>query len=656
MADRNEPLRRSLRFEREGIDLEARTVPVSASSDTADILRYVPGFGAGYEVLDHSSKASIDLGRFKGENGGPVLFNHNRDVIIGRFVPSGVKDGVLRGVIRFAKNADGEKAFQDVLDGILTDTSIGYDYDPEDVEQEGPRGGADYPTYRVKRWTLNELSLVTVPADPSVGVGRSHALPAASGAGEPTNPPAAPAAFARKESLMDPNELAALQRAAETKAAERAAASILEGRTAERAAVLQLRNLAERFGIGAETDALLTSDKSVDQVRDAVFALLQERGPKALPAPAPSSEDLGLTPKEQGRFSVGRAIRALVTKDWKEAGLEREVSQAMAKRLERSTSGVFIPNDFQVRVTQGNTLATNATGKGKEAVYTEYAGWIDLLRHRARVFQMGARLFSGLRGNYSFVRQNAAAAAYWISENPGTDVTDSSIGIQNVTMTPKILKGLLSFTAEQLAQGAEMFDALCNQELLKVHALEIDRVSLNGSGASGQPMGVLNQANIGAVAMGTNGANLSAVGVGPFVDLETAVATANADLGNLGYLMDASVRGQAKKTLEFPGTNGAVKVWQNGDQKDGSGMVNGYYAAATNNLPNNLVKGTSTNCRASIFANWSDLYIGEWGGGLELLIDPYTLAGQDVTRVISRQLVDVALGHPGSFAAIKDLL
>ena len=85
-------------------------------------------------------------------------------------------------------------------------------------------------------------------------------------------------------------------------------------------------------------------------------------------------------------------------------------------------------------------------------------------------------------------------------------------------------------------------------------------------------------------------------------------------------------------------------------------MVNGYKAFATNNLPNTLVKGTSSNCRACIFANWNDLYIGEWGGGLELVIDPYTLAGQDITRVISRQLVDVALGHPASFAAIKDLL
>lgn len=645
-ATRQEPLRRSLRFERGGIDMEARTVPVAASSDTGDILRWVPGFGAGYEVLDHSSMASIDLHRFKGENGGPVLFNHDRDKIIGRFSPTEVSAGVLRGVVRFAKNPDGERAFQDVQDGILTDTSIGYDYDPADVEQEGPRGSADYPTYRVKRWELQELSLVTVPADPSVGVGRSHS----------PNPPAPKEAVtARKESSMDPKELAALTAAAEAKAAERAAEQIKAGRSEERAQVLQLSRLADRFGIGKEVAEFLSADRTVEEVRAQVFALLQERGPAPVQTSQATSADLGLTQGEQERFSVGRAVRALITKDWTHAGLEREVSRAMAKRLQRDTAGIFVPNDFKVRVTSGNVLATNNANNGAPAVFTDYAGWIDLLRNKTLVFKLGARLFPGLRANYSFVRQNAAGSVYWISENPGTDVTDSTIGIQNVTMKPHILKGMLSFTAEQLAQAEEMFDALCNQELLKVHALEIDRVALNGSGSAGQPTGVLNQSNIGSVAMGTNGANLSAAGVGPFVDLETQVALANADLGNLAYLTDPAIRGEAKKTQEFPGTAAFEKVWQKGPAT-GVGSVNGYDAYATNNLPNNLVKGTSSNCRAAIFANWADLYVGEWGGGLELLIDPYTLAGQDITRVISRQLVDVALGHPGSFAAIKDLL
>jgi HK97 family phage major capsid protein len=594
--------------------------------------------------------ASIDLSRFQGENGGPVLYNHNRDTIIGRFTPTSVTGGVLRGVIRFAKNPDGERAFQDVQDEILCDTSIGYDYDEGDVVQEGPAGGADYPTYRIKNWTLNELSLVTVPADPSVGVGRNH---------QPH--PASPAVTTRKEGHMTPEELEAARQASEREAARKAAETIKnmgDARAQERAAVIQLRALAERFGIGPETDAFLATDKTVDEVRNQVFALLQERGPKPIPAPAVgSSEDLGLTDREQARFSIGRAIRALITRDLSGAGFEQEVSNAMAKRLGRSTSGFFVPNDFKTRVTSGNVLQTKVSAQGGASVYTEYAGWIDLLRNRTRVFQMGAQLFSGLRSNYSFVRQNAAASVYWISENPGVDVTDTTIGIQNVTMTPKILKGMLSFTAEQLAQAAEMFDALCNTELLRVHSIELDRVALNGSGTGGQPTGILNQSGIGAVALGTNGMNLSTLGVAPFVDLETAVATANADLGSLGYLTTAGIRGECKKYQEFPAQPGSGRVWQNNDQKDGSGTVNGYYAAASNNVPSNLTKGTSSGiCHASIFANWSDLFVGEWGGGLELLVDPFTLAGQDITRVISRQLVDVALGHPGSFAAIKDLL
>jgi len=648
-ADPKEPHQRSLRFERGGLDLETRTVPVSVSSDTSEILRYVSGYGYGYEILDHSSGKSIDLSRFKGDNGGPALFNHNRDTIIGRFMPSMVKDGVLRGTLRFAKNPDGERAMADVADGILTDTSINYDYDSDDVVQVTPDDKRDYPTYRIMLWALNEISLVTVPADPVVGVGRNH---------QSTTPPAVPAGTTREEGLMTPEEIAAALKAAQELRTSIPGLMTAE-RAAERTAVIQLRNLAVRYGIGKEVDEFLTSAQTVDQVKERVFALLQERGPQAMPPPKATSEDLGLTEDEQKRFSVGRAIRALVSRDFSKAGFEVEVSKAMSQRLNKDTPGFFVPNDFKVRnqrVTTANVLQTIVPAQGGAAVFTEYAGWLQLLRNRTRVFQMGAQLFAGLRSNYSFVRQTAAAQTYWISENSGADVTDSTIAIQNVTMKPHILKGMLSFTAEQLAQAEEMFDALCNQELLKVHSIEIDRVALNGSGASGQPTGVLNQAGIGAVAMGTNGLSLATLGVQPFIDLETAVATANADLGNLAYLTDVAIRGECKKTLEFIGVNGSNRIWQNTDQKDGSGTVNGYYAAATNNLPNNLVKGTSNNCRATIFANWADLYIGEWGGGLELVIDPYTLAGQDITRVISRQLIDVALGHPGSFSAIKDLL
>ena len=91
------------------------------------------------------------------------------------------------------------------------------------------------------------------------------------------------------------------------------------------------------------------------------------------------------------------------------------------------------------------------------------------------------------------------------------------------------------------------------------------------------------------------------------IDLETNVATANADVGAMGYLTNARVRGRLKSTSKVTGQNGFI--WENGTTP-----VNGYSAAVTNAVPSNLTRGTGTNLSAIIFGNFSDLVIGMWGG------------------------------------------
>ena len=172
------PKSRSLHFTRAEVNEDSRTVAMSISSDSDTVLRYVPGIGkdgyGGYawEVLDHSSIKCIDLSRFAGDNGGPLLYNHDRSVLIGRFVPTGVKDGKLQGNGRFGRSPLAAEKYQDVLDEILSDTSIYYDYDPKDVEVTGFREG--YPIATVRKWSLTEASMVPVPADITTGVGRAE--------------------------------------------------------------------------------------------------------------------------------------------------------------------------------------------------------------------------------------------------------------------------------------------------------------------------------------------------------------------------------------------------------------------------------------------------------------------------------------------------
>ena len=55
-----------------------------------------------------------------------------------------------------------------------------------------------------------------------------------------------------------------------------------------------------------------------------------------------------------------------------------------------------------------------------------------------------------------------------------------------------------------------------------------------------------------------------------------------------------------------------------------------------------------------IFGNFEDLYIGQWGG-IDLVVDPYTLATSGEIRFVLNAYNDVLVAEPKSFAVIKDI-
>jgi HK97 family phage major capsid protein len=133
------------------------------------------------------------------------------------------------------------------------------------------------------------------------------------------------------------------------------------------------------------------------------------------------------------------------------------------------------------------------------------------------------------------------------------------------------------------------------------------------------------------------------------IDLESAVASNNADIGNMGYLTNAKVRGRLKSTLKA--ANVAGYIWEGSE-------VNGYKAAVTNSVPSNLSKGSTTGvdvCSAIIFGDWSKLIIGTWGG-LDIVVDNYTLAAQSEVRFIINTYADAQVVNAKSFSVMKDVL
>ena len=160
-------LLRGMAFTREAINVEARTVELAFASETP----YERWWGV--EILDCAPKA-MRLQRIK--SGAPLLCDHNTRDQIGviESVQIGA-DKVARAVVRFGRSARAEEWFQDVVDGIRSSVSVGYEIHSAKLVET--KDGVD--TYRVDDWEPYEVSIVSVPADTSVGVGR-----AAGGRGE----------------------------------------------------------------------------------------------------------------------------------------------------------------------------------------------------------------------------------------------------------------------------------------------------------------------------------------------------------------------------------------------------------------------------------------------------------------------------------------
>ena len=130
-------------------------------------------FGA--EVLQIDATA-VNLSRF--ENGlGVLLFNHNRDQVLGKILRAWVDEAEQKAYaeVQFDEDEESERIWQKVLSKTLRGTSVGYSVDSWEEVAAGKTstsGRVVGPAYVALRWAPLEISVVSVPADDNVGIGR----------------------------------------------------------------------------------------------------------------------------------------------------------------------------------------------------------------------------------------------------------------------------------------------------------------------------------------------------------------------------------------------------------------------------------------------------------------------------------------------------
>lgn len=372
----------------------------------------------------------------------------------------------------------------------------------------------------------------------------------------------------------------------------------------------------------AEADAL---QKKIDREKELQQreSTLDQPASRALKPVADDAATIGMSPKDVRRYSLIRAINAMATGNWRDAQLELEASQTVAKRLGHDPQGIFVPYDW-IHAKRDMTVGVPTQGGNLVATDLLAADFISLLRNRMVIRQAGARMLTGLVGDVAIPRQTGGATAYWVSE--GNAPNESTQGVDQVALTPHTLGAYTDISRKLLKQSSIDVETFVREDLAAVVGLEIDRAGLHGTGLNNQPTGLS-----GA---GINTATTGAATWAKVVELETLVAADNADVATMAYMMNATERGLLKTTEKVSGY--PVFLWENG-----ANPVNGYPALVSNQVA----------AKKILFGNWADLLIGMWGA-LDLMVDPYTNGIAGTVRIIALQDVDVAVRHPESFSIL----
>lgn len=289
------------------------------------------------------------------------------------------------------------------------------------------------------------------------------------------------------------------------------------------------------------------------------------------------------------------------------------------------------------------SLEVAVAANGGNMVETTKRDFVPILRPKLKTIEMGAQVLTGLQGNIDIQTQDAAASAAWAGEK--TTATESQMEIGKFTMSPKRLAAWTEQTRQFFLQSYLAIEPLVRGDLEAAIQIALDAAMINGSGTSNQPKGLLNWTGIGSVAMGTNGLAPTREAL---VDLESAIATENADAEMLKFLSTPGIRGKLRKTKTDAGSG--IFIW--GEQ---SNSLLGYEAHVSTQVPKNLVKGTSSDAHAIIYGDWSKLRAGNWGG-IDIVVNPYTKLKEAMVEVVVNSYWDVAVMQPKAFAAIKDAL
>lgn len=677
---------------------EGESKRISISSDTP-YLRYDWMNDEEYwEVLSHDPE-DIDTERLA--KGLPILFNHRRDSHLGRatkFNNSGTRldVGTMADII-WSESADAQSKKKDVENGSLVGTSVGYS-----VLDEGTCIGAKdgKPIYKFK-WGPHEFSFCTIEADTTVGAGRQRSKTDAAGVEIPmqeisvevTKDIDSPSKETNTNKQQDSSTMKKFTSRKFNEADKDAGggkkeevvidvvAERAEGRKAYKAACKKIDEYvgglknpqwkAAAIEVAAKHKDL--DDPNFEEFRsecftkfDGVQVLTQEQ----------ANPNVGIDRAAIRRFSFRKLMLELHSGKGL-TGVEKEVCEFSAKEYKNKDSrefkGACIPSDItDARVDEtydlnkrglenlawemrrlesqlGRTMNASTFASGGFLVGTELlaGSFIEYLRNACFIGQgvFGIIELGGLVGNVAIPKQTTTAQTYWLPE--GGAVTASEFAGSQLYGTPHRLACLSQWTKQLLLQSTPSVEMLVRNDQARAVAVEEDRVVYQGSGASGEPIGIINTTGVDAsVTFSGNWTQAKSLA------FQYAIENANANtVGQMVFVTNPLSKSYAMGTLQVSASTFGLYIWMdsNGQFPTIAGSMGGkipgvgYPAYSTKNMTSRVLFGIYNNNVTKF----------RWGG-MDMLVEAITGAATETVKSYLNGWMDVGCRYPQAFSYSTD--
>lgn len=333
---------------------------------------------------------------------------------------------------------------------------------------------------------------------------------------------------------------------------------------------------------------------------------------------------LGLRAEERARYNFANVLGCLESQRTTGGSFEAEISAELAKRQPKTTANSLLIPWWAFRQQRDLTAAGVSGSNYLVETSVEVDSMADALRGLSVVATLPITSIPNCTSNFTIPVETAAPTAYVLATE-GTQITEGQGTLDSLAMTPHSIGAYTELSRQFLQQTGAGGNAYVRRTLMKSVGAKVDALALNGSGTSGEPLGLISQIT-GTV----SGTSLDEADVREFqTDIGDALGL------DCGFVTTPTIASLLNGRQCF--TSSDRTLWEGNLY---NGQVGGWPAFSSTNMPASHL----------VFGAWASFVLANWGDALEVAANPYADFKAGIVGVRCIASFDVGLVRPAAFS------